>query len=91
MAKYVTTATKQTETALNTLQTYENTVLQLTRMGNPAARRNLPVIGTIGQLAGSGQQLLTSYQRIKALTNPQSLQKQLCSVVSAYGFQTWTS
>ena len=90
LAKYVTTATKQTETALNTLQTYENTLLQLTRMGNPAALRNLPVIGTIGQLAGSGQQLLTTYQRIKAMTNPQNLQGQLSSVVSAYELQNWS-
>jgi len=37
LAKYAVTATKQTETALNTLNTYENTVLQVARMGNPAA------------------------------------------------------
>ena len=37
LAKYAVTATKQTETALNTLNTYENTVLQVARMGSPAA------------------------------------------------------
>src|SRR6516162_3037461 len=84
LAKWVKTEADAAQTQLNTLNTYENTVLQVARMGNPAGLRNLPIIGSIAELAGSGQQLLAEYQRIRAMTNPQYLQGQLGSVVSAY-------
>jgi len=89
-AEWAKTEVDAAQTQLNTLQTYENTVLQVVRMGNPAALRNLPVVGSIATLAGTGQQLLADYQRIRAMTNPQYLQGQLGSVVNAYQLQNWT-
>ena len=89
LAKWVKTEADAAQTQLNTLNTYENTVLQVARTGNPAALRNLPIIGSIAELAGSGQQLLAEYQRIRAMTNPQYLQGQLGSVVSAYQLPNW--
>ncbi len=50
LAKYTQTATKETETALNTLRTYENTVLQVARFGNPAALRSIPGLSTVAEL-----------------------------------------
>ena len=88
-AKWAKTEVDAAQTQLNTLQTYENTVLQVVRMGNPAALRNLPVVGSIAALAGSGQQLLADYQRIRAMAHPQYLQGQLGSVVNAYQLQNW--
>lgn len=58
-------------------------------MGNPAALQNIPVIGSITQLVGSGQKLLGEYQEIRALTNPQYFQGDLSSVQSAYQLQRW--
>ena len=89
-AKWAKTEVDAAQTQLNTLQTYENTVLQVVRMGNPAALRNLPVVASIAALAGTGQQLLADYQRIRAMANPQYLQGQLGSVVNAYQLQNWT-
>ena len=42
LAKWAKTEVDAAQTQLNTLNTYENTVLQVARMGNPAALRNLP-------------------------------------------------
>jgi hypothetical protein len=50
LAKYVATASKQTETALNTLQTYENTLLQLTRMGTSRRCGIFPLSTRLGSL-----------------------------------------
>jgi len=52
-AKWAKTGVDAAQTQLNTLQTYENTVLQVVRMGNPAALRNLPVVGSIAALVSS--------------------------------------
>ncbi len=88
-AKYASTEVAAVQTQLNTLQTYENTVLQVARMGNPAELRNLPVVSSVAQLVGSGQQLLAEYQEIKNLANPQYLQSNLNAVTSAYQLQRW--
>ena len=89
LAKYVTTATKQSETAVNTLNQYESMVTYLARFGNPGALRNLPVVGSIAELYGDGQRLIQDYQRIRAMTDPSRLQGQLSSVIGAYGLQQW--
>ena len=46
-ATWAKTEADAAQTQLNTLQMYENTVLQVSRYGNPGALRNIPVIGSI--------------------------------------------
>jgi hypothetical protein len=89
LAKWVKTEVDAAQTQLNTLNTYENTVLQVARLGNPAALQNIPVVSSIAELVGSGQRLLIQYEQIKNLINPQYLQGSLNSLTSAYQLQSW--
>jgi hypothetical protein len=89
LAKYVTTATKQTETALNTLRTYENTVLQVARMGDPAALRNIPGVSTVGELYQLYGQLTRDSQQAQALLNPQRYQHDMNYILSSYQLPQW--
>jgi hypothetical protein len=89
LAKWAKTEVDAAQTQLNTLNTYENTVLQVARFGNPAALRSLPGISTIAQLLESGQQVMREYQHIRAMTSPQYLQGNLSSLTSVYGLQQW--
>src|SRR6516162_9418692 len=50
LAKWVKTEVDGAQTQLNTLNTYENTVLQVARMGNPAALRSLPGVSTVAEM-----------------------------------------
>src|ERR1700721_4376940 len=50
LVKYASTEVAAVQTQLNTLQTYENTVLQVARFGNPAALRSLPGVSTVAGL-----------------------------------------
>src|SRR6516162_8360938 len=89
LAKYAVTATKQTETALNTLNTYENTVLQVARMGNPAALRNLPGVSTVAELYQIYGQLSRDYVTAQALLNPQRYRNDMNYILSAYQLPQW--
>src|SRR6516165_3577480 len=88
-AKWAKTEADAAQTQINTLQTYENTVLQVSRYGNPSALRNIPVIGSIAQLVGTGQQVMYNYQRLQALAQPQYLQGQLSNLTTAYQLYNW--
>jgi hypothetical protein len=88
-AKWAKTEVDAAQTQINTLQTYENTVLQVARYGNPSALRNIPVIGSIAQLVGTGQQVMYNYQRLQALAQPQYLQGQLSSLTNQYQLYNW--
>jgi hypothetical protein len=87
--KWAGTQIKTTETAVNTLRTYENTVLQIARMGNPAALRALPGISTIAELYNTGQQLMNDYQSWQSFLNPRRYQADINYVLSAYRQPTW--
>ena len=89
LAKYAVTATKQTETALNTLNTYENTVLQVARMGNPAALRSLPGVSTVAGLYQIYGQLSRDYVTAKALLNPQRYRYDMNYILWAYRLPQW--
>lgn len=91
IVKWAGTQVKTAETSLNTLRTYENTVLQVARMGNPAALRSLPVVRDIAELYGTGQQAIYQYQQLRSMTDPKNLQYQLGSVVSVYQLQGYNS
>jgi hypothetical protein len=90
-AKWTSTELHTLNTELNTLHQYENSILQLARLGNPAALQSLPGISSIAQLYGSGQQLLATYQQIRNIVTrtPQNLQSGLASLQSAYSLQRW--
>jgi hypothetical protein len=90
LAKWTKTELDAAQTELNTLRSYENSIVQLTRFGDPAMLKNLPVIGTIAQLAGEGQQAIWEYQQAQALaTNAKNVMGNLGQVQSAYGLQQW--
>jgi hypothetical protein len=89
LAKYAVTATKETETALNTLQTYENTVLQVARMGDPAALRAIPGVSQIAELYQIYGQLNYDYQRLQGMINPQNLQSNFNGILFQYQYQPW--
>lgn len=91
IVKWAGTQVKTAETSLNTLRTYEQQVVQLARLGNPAALRNLPVVRDIAELYGTGQQVIGEYQQLRSMTDPRYLQGELYSVTSAYQLQNWNS
>ena len=88
-AKWTKTEIDAANTELNTLRTYENTVLQVARMGNPAALRAIPGVSTVAELASVGQQLQNDYMAWKNYTNPQNCQATFNSILSAYRQPTW--
>lgn len=90
-AKWSATEIQAAETQLNTLNTYENEVIQLARMGDPNALRNLPVISSVESLFVTSQQALAEYQQLQYLTSPQYLEGQMDSIKSAYNLQGWTT
>jgi hypothetical protein len=89
LAKYVTTASKQTETALNTLRTYENTILQVARFGDPAALRSIPGVSTVAELDQMYGQLSRDYVTAQALLNPQRYQRDMNYILSSYQLPQW--
>jgi hypothetical protein len=88
-AKWTKTEIDAANTELNTLRTYENTVLQVARMGNPAALRAIPGVSTVAELASVGQQLQNDYMAWKNYTNPQNYQATFNSILSTYKLPTW--
>jgi hypothetical protein len=89
LAKYTVTATKETETALNTLRTWENMVVQLARFGDPAALRSLPGVSTAAELMGMYGQVRQDYQQLQGLVNPGRYQSDLNYILSTYQQPTW--
>jgi hypothetical protein len=75
LAKYVTTATKQTETALNTLNQYEQMLLYVARFGSPGALRNIPGVSSVAELYELYGRLTRDYQQAQALLNPQRYER----------------
>src|SRR6516162_5729042 len=89
LAKYVTTATKQTETALNTLNQYEQMLTYVARFGNPGAQRSIPGVSTMAELYGMYGQLTRDYQQAQALLNPQRYQRDMNSILAGYQLPQW--
>ena len=88
-AKWAKTEVDQAQTEINTLRTYENTVLQVARMGNPAELRAIPGVSTVAELATVGQQIQNDYLAWKNYTNPQNYQATFNSILSTYRQPTW--
>jgi hypothetical protein len=89
LVRCVQTGTKDTETALNTLRTYENTVLQVARMGDPAALRSLPGVSTVAELYQMYGEATRDYQQLQSLINPRRYQTDLNYILSAYQQPAW--
>ncbi|HEY2423928.1 MAG TPA: hypothetical protein VGH55_07475 [Chthoniobacterales bacterium] len=88
-AKWAKTEVDQAQTELNTLNTYENTVVQVARFGNPAALRNLPGVSTVAELYQIYGQLSRNVLTAQALLNPQRYQSDMNSILSAYQLPNW--
>jgi len=90
LAKWAKTEADSAQTELNTLRTYENTIIALARMGDPSQLRNLPVIRDVASVASTGQQIVYDYQRWKAYANPQNFQQDANSILSTYRQPSWS-
>src|ERR1700732_1529289 len=88
-AKWAKTEVDEAQTQLNTLQTYENTVLQVARFGNPAALRSLPGVSTVAELYQMYGQLSRNVATAEALMNPQRYQADMNSILAAYQLPSW--
>lgn len=88
-AKWAKTEVDAAETELNTLRTYENTVLQVARMGDPSALRSIPGISTVAELYTTGQRLMYDYQRYQSLLNPRGYQSDFNNILGAYQQPQW--
>jgi hypothetical protein len=89
LAKWVKTEVDAAQTQLNTLQTYENTVLQVARMGNPAALKNLPGVSTVAELYQMYGELSREYVTAQALLNPQRYRNDMNYILSTYQLPQW--
>ena len=90
LAKWAKTEVDSAQTELNTLRTYENTIIALARMGDPSQLRYLPVIRDVASVAATGQQIVYDYQRWKTYANPQNFQQDANSILSAYRQPSWS-
>jgi hypothetical protein len=88
-AKWAKTEVDQAQTEINTLKTYENTVLQVARMGNPAALRAIPGVSTVAELATIGQQIQNDYLAWRNYADPQYYRATFNSILSTYKQPTW--
>jgi flagellar biosynthesis chaperone FliJ len=89
LAKWAKTEVDAAQTQLNTLNTYENTVLQVARLGNPAALRNLPGISTVTEMYQVYGKLSQNYATVQRLLNPQRYQNDLNYILGAYQLPKW--
>ncbi len=89
LAKWVKTEVDAAQTQLNTLNTYENTVLQVARFGNPAALKNLPGVSTVAELYQMYGQLSRDYVSAQALLNPQRYQNDMNYILGSYRLPKW--
>lgn len=89
LAKWIKTELDASATELNTLHTYENTIVQLARMGDPAQLHNLPGLSDVAALYSSGQQLMYEYQSWQRYFSPQNFQYDMNSILSSYRLPTW--
>jgi hypothetical protein len=80
---------KMVETQLNTLNTYEQQVVQLARMGNPAALRSLPGVSTVAELYQTYGELQRGYATTQALLNPGRYQNDMNYILGTYRLPTW--
>src|SRR5258707_7694905 len=76
-------------TELNTLHNYEQQVIQLARMGDPAALAQLTGVNSITSLYRDYAIISADIQQMKYAVNPQNFQSQFNSVLATYKQPNW--
>lgn len=76
-------------TELNTLHSYEQEVIQLARMGDPAALAQLTGVSSITSLYRDYAIISADIQQMKNAVNPQNFQSQFNSVLATYKQPNW--
>jgi hypothetical protein len=92
VANYANWAAQQANTAateLNTLHSYEQEVIQLARMGNPAALAQLTGVSSITSLYRDYALISVDIQQMENAVNPQNFQSQFNSVLATYRQPNW--
>jgi hypothetical protein len=89
---YANWATQEADTAateLNTLHSYEQEVIQLARMGDPAALSQLAGINSITSLFHDYAMISSDIFQMQAAVNPQNFQSQFNSILATYKQPNW--
>jgi hypothetical protein len=90
LAKWAASEVHEASTALNTLNSYENSVLQLERMGDPKTlTAALPGVQNIATLTQIYQQANKDVSDWSAYTNPQSYKITAQQIEGIYGQPIW--
>jgi hypothetical protein len=76
-------------TELNTLRSYEQQVIQLVRLGDPAALAQLTGVSEITSLYRDYAMISSDIFQMKAAVNPQNFQSQFNSVLATYQQPNW--
>jgi hypothetical protein len=92
VVNYANWAAQQANTAateLNTLHSYEQEVIQLARLGNPAALAQLTGVNEITSLYRDYAMISSDIFQMKAAVDPQNFQSQFNSVLATYKQPNW--
>jgi hypothetical protein len=92
VVNYANWAAQQANTAateLNTLRSYEQQVIQLARMGNPAALAQLTGVSQITSLYRDYATISSDLYQMQAAVNPQNFQSQFNSILATYKQPNW--
>lgn len=92
IVNYANWAAQQANTAateLNTLHAYEQQVIQLARMGNPAALSQLTGVSSITSLYRDYAMISSDIWQIENATNPLGFQSQFNSILATYKQPNW--
>jgi len=76
-------------TELNTLRSYEQQVIQLARLGNPAALAQLTGVSQITSLYRDYAMISSDLFQMQAAVNPQNFQSQFNSILATYKQPNW--
>jgi hypothetical protein len=88
-ANWVAQETNAATTELNTLHSYEQQVIQLARLGNPAALAQLTGVSQITSLYRDYAMISSDLYQMQAAVNPQNFQSQFNSVLATYKQPNW--
>ena len=88
-AKWTAQEANTAATELNTLHSYEQQVIQLARLGNPAALAQLTGVSSITSLYRDYALISVDIQQMENAVNPQNFQSQFNSVLATYRQPNW--
>ena len=88
-ANWVAQETNAAATELNTLHAYEQEVIQLARLGDPAALARLTGVNEITSLYRDYAMISSDILQMKAAVNPENFQGQFNSILATYKQPNW--